>query len=244
MQILPSPYQLKKALLLPYTAYRRKQEKGEGFIRGALEVHYYRPAFYTWLNAVMDTPDLLYLADLDTDSIVLDVGAYFGEWAEEIATRYDPTILAFEPDPINFKRLAQTAERHPRIQPLEYGIGAKSETVQMSLEFLGSTLYNSPSAKKNQRFADVRIIDIERAWQDLGLEQVALMKINIEGAEFPLLERMIDAGMMTRVDTFLIQFHEWHPGAYRRRKRIHKALAATHHCDWDHHFIWEKWSRR
>ncbi|MGB1141610.1 MAG: FkbM family methyltransferase [Halioglobus sp.] len=244
MQILPSPYQVKKALMMPYTAYKRRQENVDGFVRSALEVHYYRPTFYEWLGAVKETPDLLYLADLDSDSIVLDVGACFGEWAEEIAKRYDPTVLSFEPDPVNFQRLVETAQHYPRIRALEYGVGAKSETVQMSLEFLGSTVYNSPRSKKKQRFADVRIVDIEEAWQELGLDRVDLMKINIEGAEFPLLEKMLEAGMMDRVDTFLIQFHEWHPGAYSRRKKIQNALRSTHHCDWDYHFIWEKWSRR
>lgn len=244
MRILPSPYQIKKALMLPYTAYKRRRETAEGFVRSALEVHYYRPAFYGWLGAVNDEPDLLYLAQLDRDSVVLDVGAYFGEWAEEIARRYDANILSFEPDPVNFQRLEEKAALFPRIRPFEYGLGAKSETVRMSLEFLGSTVYSSPQKKKKQRFADVRILDIEQAWRELGLDRVDLMKINIEGAEFPLLERMLAAGLADRVDTFLIQFHEWHPGAYRRRRKIQRALAKTHHCDWDHHFIWERWSRR
>lgn len=244
MRILPSPYQIKKALMLPYTAYKRRREPAEGFVRSALEVHYYRPAFYTWLGAVHREPDLLHLAELDSDSIVLDVGAYFGEWAEEIARRYGAGVLSFEPDPVNFERLAERARSCAQIRPFEYGLGARSETVRMSLEFLGSTVYSSPQKKKKQRFADVRIVDIEQAWRELGLDRVDLMKINIEGAEFPLLERMLSAGLTDRVDTFLIQFHEWHPGAYSRRRKIQRALAQTHRCDWDHHFIWERWSRR
>ena len=73
---------------------------------------------------------------------------------------------------------------------------------------------------------------------------VDLMKINIEGSEFPLLERMIDCDLLGEVRCFLIQFHEWHPGAYRRRRRIQRALAKTHTKVWDYPFIWEKWQRR
>jgi hypothetical protein len=67
------------------------------------------------------------------------------------------------------------------------------------------------------------------------------MKINIEGAEFPLLERMIECNLLRKVDCFLIQFHEWHPGAYKRRRKIRKALSESHRLVWDYHFIWEKW---
>jgi hypothetical protein len=68
------------------------------------------------------------------------------------------------------------------------------------------------------------------------------MKINIEGAEFPLLERMIETELLKQVDCFMIQFHEWHPGAYHRRREIRKALRKSHKLDWDYHFVWEKWS--
>ena len=243
MPVLPSPYQLKKALLYPYTAYRRQQEKLEpGFLRSALEAHYYRPAFYHWLGAVSINPDLLHEADLTPGSTVLDVGAYFGEWAEEILQRYDTRVLAFEPDPVNFQRLRDKAAEQPAISAFEYGLGHRDETAKMSLEFLGSSIYKTPGDNP-ARFAEVEIRDICKVWEDLGLDRVELMKINIEGGEFPLLERMIEQGMMDRVDTFLIQFHEWHPGAYHRRRAIQRALRNTHRVVWDHHFIWEKWER-
>ena len=41
-----------------------------------------------------------------------------------------------------------------------------------------------------------------------------------------LLERMAETGLLRAVDTYLVQFHEWHPGAYRRRRGIRRALAA------------------
>ena len=88
------------------------------------------------------------------------------------------------------------------------------------------------------------IKDVALLWQSLQLKSVDLMKINIEGGEFSLLERMTDVNLHTQVDCFLIQFHEWHPNAYQRRARIRKTLAKTHNLQWDYHFIWEKWVRR
>ncbi|MEM9257392.1 MAG: FkbM family methyltransferase [Pseudomonadota bacterium] len=243
---LPSPYELKKALMLPRKLYMRRKENLEaGFIRSALELHYYRPAFYHWMAACTKNPDLLYEADFGNSSLVLDVGAYIGEWAEEILSRHEARVIALEPDPRNFKQLAQRAERLPQLTPLEYGVGDRDETVAMTQEFLGSAMFtdNHPDRAKT-KLVDVTIRDIRSVWSDLGLKRVDLMKINIEGAEFPLLERMMQTDLLAEVDTYLIQFHEWHPGAYRRRRNIQKALSATHRPAWDYHFVWEKWVRK
>jgi FkbM family methyltransferase len=241
----PSLYELKKAVLYPRKLYMRHRENLEpGFMRSAMELHYYRPAFYAWCGAVNANSRLLYEADINSDSIVLDAGAYTGEWAQAILDCYNPTIHAFEPDPRNYKHLEGRALAAPRLIPYEYGLGDRNERVRMTLEFLGSSVFADGNDKKNVPSAEVEIRDIADVWKTLALDHVDLMKINIEGAEFPLLERMIEADLLERVDCYLIQFHEWHPGAYRRRRNIRKALGNTHDLAWDYHFVWEKWTRK
>jgi FkbM family methyltransferase len=239
---IPSLYQLKKTALYPRKLYMRHKENLEpGFMRGALETHYYRPAFYKWLRAISADRLLLHEADIDSDSIVLDAGAYTGEWAQEIMDKYSPTIHAFEPDPRNYQQLERKAQAISRLMPYNFGLGDKNETVRMKLEHMGSSIFSDTSSKKEGPWADVEIRDIADTWNSLALDRVDLMKINIEGAEFPLLERMIEADLLKKVDCFMIQFHEWHPGAYRRRRKIRKAMSKTHRLVWDYHFVWEKW---
>jgi len=240
--MLPSPYEIKKALLYPRKLYMRNKEKLEpGFIRSALELHYYRPTFYKWLSAVNDNPKLLHDAELNSNSLVLDVGAYTGEWAQEVIELTNPKILAFEPDPLNFGQLEKRAKSQPNLSAYPYGLGDKTEDVKISQEFLGSSVFNANDSTNGVKTADARIVDIVEAWKSLSLDQVDLMKVNIEGGEFPLFERMIEANLLRKVNCFMIQFHEWHPGAYHRRWRIQRALRKTHRPVWDYHFIWEKW---
>jgi FkbM family methyltransferase len=239
---IPSLYQIKKAILYPRKLYMRHRENLEpGFMRSALELHYYRPAFYQFLGAITANRQLLHEAEIDSTSIVIDAGAYTGEWAQEILDLYNPTIHAFEPDPRNFKKLEKRALGCSGLIPYQYGLGDKNETVRMTLELLGSTMFSDTSEKKGVPCAEVEIRDIADTWKSLGLNRVDLMKINIEGAEFPLLERMIAVDLLRKVDCFMIQFHEWHPGAYHRRKKIREALGRSHNLVWDYHFIWEKW---
>ena len=89
----------------------------------------------------------------------------------------------------------------------------------------------------------MEIAAVDRIWDELKLGQVDLMKINIEGAEFPLLDKMIKADLLNKVDCYMIQFHEWHPGAYRKRRRIREELSKTHRLEWEYYFVWEKWVR-
>jgi FkbM family methyltransferase len=237
---IPSAYEFKKACMYPRKMYmRRKENLPPGFLRSALELHYYRPAFYRWMGAIGANRNLLNDADINSDSIVLDAGAYTGEWAQEILDRYNPVVHAFEPDPRNFKRLKKRGLANERLIPHEFGLGDSNETARMPLELMGSSIYSDSTDKPS---AEVRIRDIAEVWTSLELERVDLMKINIEGAEFPLLERMIETGLLKQVDCFMIQFHEWHPGAYHRRREIRKALRKSHKLDWDYHFVWEKWS--
>jgi FkbM family methyltransferase len=241
----PSAYDLKRFLLYPRTLYMRWRERQQvGFIRSALELHYYRPAFYRFIGATMEKPDILHEAALDTHSIVLDVGAFTGEWSQKISQRYAPSIHAFEPNPRSYEALREKQRQFPGLHPIPWGLGATSETTRISLRGLGSSIYPNARADEGAEWEEVRILAVDEAWSDLQLDQVDLMKINIEGAEFPLLERMIECDLLPRVKCFLIQFHEWHPRAYGRRKRIRQALARTHQLDWDYHFVWERWTRR
>jgi FkbM family methyltransferase len=242
---LPTAYELKKFLLLPRTWYMRYKERAKtGFIKSALELHYYRPSFYDFIYATVMNKHILHEANINENSIVLDVGAFTGEWGQFITDRYNPTIYAFEPDPINYKKLEEKAQTNNKLKPMFYGLGDKNEKVKISLKGLGSSIFTEQDTQPDIETADTEIRAIDSVWKELELGTIDLMKINIEGAEFPLLEKMIEQDMLKKVDSFMIQFHEWHPRAYSRRKRILRELSKTHKLDWDYNFIWEKWDRK
>ena len=242
--ILPSSYQLKKALLWPRTIFMRwKYRKSSGPMKAMLELHYYRPAMLEFIGATMFNRHILHEADLDADSVVVDVGAFTGSWAQQIVNRYDPTIYAFEPNPRSFKSLAEKASANPKLRPMQFGLGDEDVAVDFTLNGLGSSMYDERSDHAGIERIKVDIAAIDRVWSELNLGRVDLMKINIEGAEFPLLDKMIRTGLLSNVDCFLIQFHEWHPDAYRKRRHIRTALSRTHRLEWDYYFVWEKWVR-
>ncbi|MEM8498528.1 MAG: FkbM family methyltransferase [Pseudomonadota bacterium] len=240
---MPSMYELKKALLYPRTLYMRKKEAHlDGFIRSALDLHYYRPTFYNFIAASVEKPDLLHDINIDKDSIVLDIGAYIGDWARVIFDRYQCKIHAFEPNPETLPRLLARANGEWECH--DYGVSGATEELQMSMNGMGSSVFDLGSSDKNPEYKSVQLRAIDEVWSDLGYGDVDLMKINIEGGEFPLLEKMITTDLLPKVRIFMIQFHEWHPGAYVRRWKIRRELRKTHVQRWGYHFIWEYWERK
>lgn len=104
-------------------------------------------------------------------------------------------------------------------------------------------LASSPAVSGNLSTSEVKVAAVDKVWRDLRLGQVDLMRISIEGAEFSMLDKMICANLLNNVNCFMIQFHESHAGAYRKRQRIREELSRTHRLEWDYDFIWEKWVR-
>lgn len=89
--------------------------------------------------------------------------------------------------------------------------------------------------------ATVRSIDDIHA--ELGCDEISLMKVNIEGGEYQLLEKMLSSDLVKNIEYIQIQFHDFVPDAKERRDAIRHSLSKTHVCEWCYEFVWESWRR-
>lgn len=236
-----SPYELKKLLLSPRTRWMRRRETTiDQFGRAMLELHYYRPTIYAFIRAAERDPEILVTAEIDESSVVVDAGAYVGEWSERIAARYGSTIYAFEPSPHACRRLRRAVEGRPGIEVFGFGLSDRDEVVSLAIDGPGSSAFSGVGAFG---VAEVPLRDVVGVFEELGIEEIDLLKVNIEGGEYPLFDRLIEAGWLERIRTISVQFHEWIPGAYRHRRRIRRALRQTHEEVWNYPWVWEVWRR-
>jgi FkbM family methyltransferase len=237
-----SAYRIKRTLLAPRTAYRRRKEREvDRFGRSMLELHAYGRAIYDFIGAKAAKPDILVDADVDDRSVVVDVGAYHGEWSEQVSQRYGSTVFAFEPDPTSFPRLVERLAKHRNTRALGYGLGGRDHEASLALAGPGSSIYGA-----NDAFgaANVQIRDVASVLDELGVDRVDLIKVNIEGGEYDLFDRLIETSWLHRMRLVSVQFHEWHPKAHSRRRRIRRSLRATHEQVWNYPWVWEYWRRR
>jgi FkbM family methyltransferase len=242
--VKPLPiYDLKKRLLAPRTAIMRRRHRDDDldkFTRAAFELHYYRKPLYRYFEDVKAMPNLMYDVPIDEDSVVFDVGAYVGEWAGPITERHHPTIYAFEPAPGAHRKLVAMFADDPKVTPLDYGLGGHDQTASMQIAGPGSSIYD---AVTGMNVREIQIRDIVSVLDELGLERLDLLKVNIEGGEYDLFDRLIDANWLSRIRLVMVQFHEWHPDAYARRRRIRRALRRSHREVWNYPWVWEYWSQ-
>jgi FkbM family methyltransferase len=177
---------------------------------------------------------------LTSQSVVLDVGGYEGQWASDIVAMYGCTVHVFEPVPAFAEQIRQRFQHNPLVHVHAYGLGAKDETLEIALLENGTSLFRNETGANTQ---SVAIRDISHVWKELALDQVGLMKMNIEGAEYPLLARMDEQNLLSHVRDFQIQFHDFVPEAKQELKKAQTALAKTHRPTYQYAFIWENWER-
>ena len=176
---------------------------------------------------------------LDSNSLVLDLGGYKGEWTEKIYRRYEPRILVFEPVSTFQHVIAQKFEAAHKVRLYPFGLGGTTHTDTIFLNDNGSSTHLSTGMGKEQ----IQIVGITEFFEENALKEVDLMKINIEGEEFSLLETMLKNGLHTRVRAIQVQFHPWIEDAENRRQNIRATLSKTHCLTYDFPFVWENWQR-
>lgn len=165
--------------------------------------------------------------DLQPDSVVIDIGAYRGEWASQIRARYGCCVIAVEPtDSID---------------------GWQCETIKKAawlfdgiLRFGGAYYYTSAFEDPTHEYECFDVNSLLRRF-----DEIALLKLNIEGAEYDLLEHIYRGGLMARIRDLQVQFHLVEDeDSEMRYEVISELLLETHSPTWRYAHCWENWRRR
>ena len=177
--------------------------------------------------------------DLSEDSLVLDVGGYEGQWASDIFLRYRCFIHIFEPVPAFAANIARRILRNKRIVLHPCGLGRETKLETISVCDNGSSIF-----KKASQSVEIPIMSAAEFLRRERITLVDLIKINIEGGEYDLLEHLIETGFVTNIRNIQVQFHDFVPQAEARMLAIQAALTKTHELTWQYRFVWENWRLR
>ena len=198
-----------------------------------------RPSLREWRQAEGDkTLRLDY--DLSADAVVLDVGGYEGQWASDIVARYGCRIHVFEPVQQYALQIARRFERNLLVTVHPFGLSVRDERVHARLA--GDSTSHVRSRPGEDIVVELRSADT--VFRELDLKRVDLMKLNIEGAEYALLDHLIEAGLIHRIVDLQVQFHEVGVDSAEEVARLHARLAATHDPTFVFDFVWENWRLR
>lgn len=191
----------------------------------------------TWNKNIHEK--LRYTYDLNGNSIIFDLGGYEGQWTSEIFSMYCPSaVYVFEPVKKFADGIVNRFKANKKIHVFTYGLGGRDEKLELSLSANGSSVFIDTPEKET-----IAIKKASNFFKEAGITNVDLMKINIEGGEYDLLEHLIETGLIKNIKNIQVQFHDFVPNARERMEAIQTELKKTHHTTYSHEFIWENWER-
>jgi len=130
------------------------------------------------------------------DGICVDVGAWVGKYSLLMAKKAKK-VVCIEPDKLNFKFIKKNIELNnlKNIEPIQAALDVKDGTTK---------LYVSHSTASHSGYK-VKTISLKSLLDHIG-ENVDLIKMDIEGAEFNIL-RTLDKGMANQIRYWIVECH-------------------------------------
>ena len=185
----------------------------------------------TW-EKINGNDTLLYDFPLNKDGVVYDIGGHKGDWAESVSNLYDCNIYIYEPVDAFYQALCRRFKPFPKVR-----VSNRAAYWCRSKQIIGVN-GSSSGFFDNSPGEEVDCVDIV---EEIGPEKIDLMKINIEGAEYNVLWRLLQADKIKDITNILIQFHDNVPDHSVIRQSIRLRLALTHQLIFDFPDVWECW---
>ena len=183
--------------------------------------------------------ELRYKYPLNKDSVVFDVGGYKGDWSTKISLQYSPFIYIFEPVAKFSEKLLKLFRDNKKVQVYGFGLSGKTKNTPLSIEEEKSSAF-----KKGGKTTTVKMVKASDFIKEHNINHIGLMKINIEGGEYELIENLIAEEFISKIDNIQVQFHSFVPKAKKRMETIQKALSETHYPTYQYKFVRENRKRK
>lgn len=146
--------------------------------------------------------------------IYIDLGAYDGDTVIEFLERKDAAefeIYAFEPNPDMFRKLVKFDKGNVYIS--DEAAWIKEEKRELAVDVTSdSPMGSSLMSGKREIWQTMPHIQVQcfdfSEWIKQFAGQYVIVKMDVEGAEFPILEKMIEDGTITIPNELRVEFHQ------------------------------------
>jgi FkbM family methyltransferase len=173
---------------------------------------------------------------LDSNSVVFDVGGYHGWFTEQINEMYGCRIFCFEPVPEYFKKLKEKFKGLRNVTVLPYAIIDHNGKGTLRIDGDTSGVFN-----KHGEEISISCKTVQWLLKKYDIQFIDLLKLNIEGSEYPLLTNMISKNLIEKCGNIQVQFHTFVEDHETKYKIISEGLSKTHCVTYRYPFIWENW---
>ena len=189
-------------------------------------------------------PDQLAKIQLRPGDVAIDCGANVGYVTQRMARR-GVTVHAFEPNPYAYAVLAKRFAANPQVHLHQQAVSDANGTLKLYLHQLssqepvkwstGSSLLADKGNVSQDNFVEVEVIDLAAFIQGLQ-RRVKVLKLDVEGVEYRIMDHLIDTGVIHEIDHVLIEAHAARmPSLQEEAARVQAKVADAKltHIDWD-----------
>jgi FkbM family methyltransferase len=179
--------------------------------------------------------NLRYDLPLTADSVVMDCGSYEGNFANLVHQKFGCRVEAFEPVTEFYGKIVNRFSGNPKIRVWPFGLGDSCRQ-----EFIGvkgdqsGVFCTSPNYRQPIEIRDV----VHMIQNVLQIPVVSLLKLNCEGMEYQILQRLLDTDMIEYIDNLSVQFHALHNDSEARMNALIEAIGESHELTYHTPFIW------
>jgi len=141
---------------------------------------------------------------IDTNSIVVDLGANDGRTSEKIYSTFGCFIYAVEPVPQLFSKI----KAHDRLKKYNYCIAAKTEPILLNIPLDNcASIYQHDTEKKIESIV-VDGITFDHFLKIQNIKIIDLLKVDIEGAELDLFASLKKENLQL-IRQMTVEFHDF-----------------------------------
>jgi FkbM family methyltransferase len=174
--------------------------------------------------------------NLNSDSIVFDIGGYKGLASEMLYNRYKCSIYIFEPIKEFYEILVNKFKSIEKIKVFNFGLSDNNYRISMSKSEDASS-----ANLQGLNTEEVQMINIKDFINTYQIKKINLMEINIEGDEYILVDYLIKENLLKSIDNIQIQFHGLTEDYENKRNAIIESLKNTHFRTYCFDWLWENW---
>lgn len=142
---------------------------------------------------------------ITADSVVLDLGANVGNFSRKMKSRYGGSYIGAEASPTIFEVLQQNGSLKSYNIAMHDHVGAIE--LNLSSDILSSSVFQATLHPVLDQ-VQVQCMDLESFARHAGASRIDLLKIDIEGAEIPMLAACSD-DFLRQIPQITIEFHDF-----------------------------------
>tara|TARA_X000000950_G_C13816566_1_gene620079 strand:- start:747 stop:1394 length:648 start_codon:yes stop_codon:yes gene_type:complete len=174
---------------------------------------------------------------LNINSVIIDGGGFNGEFTDEIIKKKFQKVYIYEPDKIFFEYLKKKYEFKENIEILNYALFNKKQNIILSENSNASSIMEN--SKVGSMVEAVDILDEFKKYKNIDL-----LKLNIEGAEYEVISRLLKTQELTKIKYLLVQFHREHDLNGTKFEKIFFEISKNYNVIFNYKYVWSLFIRK